>query len=154
MSSWEKIGHRRDFTAVAQAITDRDRAGVARQRDHVALAEHAGIRDDAAANVGEQHAVAALVEADVAARVLDRLEVDAANAVPLQRMLDDGAHLVVVGPLFHDADQRRRDVVALEVFQRLLADAGQVGPADRLQCLGTQRVEGRDLRVNGAFMGF
>ena len=92
--------------------------------------EAALLLDQAAADVGEQHAVAVLVEAEIAAGILHRLEGDAAHAGPGEGVADDLADLAVIDALLEHGDQGGGDVVALEVLQRLLAHAAQVGAAD------------------------
>ncbi len=66
---------------------------IAGQRDHVLVAEDAGVLDDIAADIREQHAVALAVETVIAAGVLHRLEGHAAHAVVVERVADDLADL-------------------------------------------------------------
>ena len=126
---------------LAQRIADGDRFRIAGQRNDVAGAEGRLRRDDPAADVGEHDAVARRVEALVAAGVLDRLEGDAAHAFPLQREVDDLAQLVVVLAALHDHHQGGGNDSPFKGFQRLPADAGEVGAAQVLVDGGPQRIE-------------
>ena len=92
-------------------------------------------------DVGEEHAVAVLVEIEIAAGVLDRLEGHAAHAGIFERVADDAADLVVVDALLDDADERRGNPRALEIGERVLAHAAQIGAAQILQRRALARIE-------------
>ena len=115
-------------------------SGLHGQRNDVGRIEDAR-GSDLAADVGEQHAVAVLVEIEIAAGVLDRLEGHAAHAGIVERVADDAADLVVVDALLHDADERRGDPFPLEIGQRILAHAPQVGAAEIFQRRALARIE-------------
>src|SRR5437762_8677786 len=94
----------RYLAAEPQAVADRDRIGVAGQRDHVVAAENAPLIDDGLTDFRQHYAVALGVEAIVAAGVLHRLERDAAHAGAALGIAQDVADLVVVDAFANDAD--------------------------------------------------
>ena len=132
---------RRYLAAEPQAVADRDRIGVAGQRDHVVAAENAPLIDDGLTDFRQHYAVALGVEPVVAAGILHRLEGDAAHAGPALRDAQHIADLVIVDAFADDADQRRRDAGCFQRIERPLPDPPQIGAADRLQRLAAQRVE-------------
>ena len=134
--------------------------GIAGQRDDVARRERRAGGDDLPPDVGEEHAVAVLVEVLVPPGVLDRLEGDAAHAIPAKREVDDLADLVLVGAALHHHHQRGRDAFPLERLERLNPDAREVGAAERLQRGGPERIEleidleaGLEFRERGGEIG-
>ncbi len=136
----DQRGQRQYVGAVAQAVADRNAFGIAGQRDHVVLAEHAGL-DHAFADLRQHDAIGILVEILVAAGVLHRLQGDAADAFPGERVADDVADRVIVDAALDGRDQRGRDAVAFEIFQRLLADLAQIRAAQIDQRVALQRIE-------------
>ena len=86
-------------------------------------------------------AVAVLVEIEIAAGILHRLEGDAAHACVRQRVAHDVADLAVVDAFLDHADQRGGNAGLFEIGQRLLAHLAQIGAAQVFQRLALQRIE-------------
>src|SRR5260370_29761237 len=85
----KEMRHRPDGSAVAQPVADRDRLRIARQRDHVILAEHPPLIEDRTADFAQYNAVLLRYEALIAPSILHRLEIDPAHAPPLPRIAHD-----------------------------------------------------------------
>src|SRR5437763_1733446 len=97
-----------------------------RHGDDVAGLEQRGLLENSLTNLREREAIARGVEAIGSPRVLDRLKRYATDAALLEREVDDLADLVIVQALLQRDDQRRRDVVLVEMIQRAAANVAEI----------------------------
>src|SRR5260370_8925609 len=121
-----------DGGAVAQPVADRDRLRIARQRDHVILAEHPPLIEDRTADFAQYNAVLLRYEALIAPSILHRLEIDPAHAAPLRRRAQYIADLAVVDPFAHSGNKGGRQADLFEIGERHSRRAPEIGAADRL----------------------
>src|SRR5260370_35014557 len=101
----KEMRHWPDGSAVAQPVADRDRLRIARQRDHVILAEHPPLIEDRTADFAQYNPVLLRYEALVAPSILHRLELDPWHAAPLRRMAQGIADPAVVHPFADSGNQ-------------------------------------------------
>ena len=105
-----------------------------RDRNNILRLEKVVLRQNVLAHLGQGQPVRRrCVELLQATRRLNRLKGNAADALLLQREIDDPPQLAIVAPLFHRHDQRGGNIMLVEPVERLLPDSPQIGPAQLLQ---------------------
>src|SRR5256885_6040663 len=87
--------------------------------------------ENLAANFGKRESVRRGVELFQPARILNRLQRHSSHARLLQSVFDGLADLVIVESLAQGHHQRGGNIVAIEPFQRLFADATQIAATER-----------------------
>src|SRR5262249_19536468 len=120
---------RSDGRTVAQPVPNGDGFWIARQWDHVVLAENTPLLEDRSPDLAQYDAVTIRPIVLVAPRVLHRLKIDTANAAPLLGVPQNIANLLVIDALAHCSDEGCGQTTLFEIGERHLVSAAQISAA-------------------------
>jgi len=98
-----------NLRSFAKRIANGNGFRIARQGNDVTFAKGSSGLDDLPADIGKNNPVPARIEILVPSCILNGLEGDAANAFPLQRIVDDLTQLVIVHAALHHHYERGRN---------------------------------------------
>ncbi len=100
-----------------------------RHRDQVLGPEERRLLENVPPDFRQRQAIRRRIETVVPACGLHGLERHAADARLRNGVVDDLSDLTIVYASLHRHDQRRRNAVAVEPLERLLADPAEIGAA-------------------------
>lgn len=141
----DHASQRNNLAGEFESVRHGKRIGMAWHRNYVLGAESVGLFDDFPADLGESEPVGSGIELFEAPGVLNGLESYTPDTGLGQSEVDDFADLAVVEALLQGHDKIRRDVMAVEPFERVNAYAAEVGAAKLHEGFPLERVE---LKIN------